>query len=93
MSLPCYRRVLTMLPARRLHRYTYADYVAHYRTIPTLREYIIVSHRERRITVHARDLKEAWTTRSAISGGQVRVESLGTLLVVDEIYRESTIPA
>lgn len=45
------------------------------KTIPTLREYIVVSHRERRITVHAR----------------VLLPSLAAELVVDEIYRHRTI--
>lgn len=63
-----------------------------YRTIPALRAYVLVSHRERRITVHARpDATAAWTTRVAIGGGRVEVESLGTALVVDEIYRRSTV--
>jgi len=64
----------------------------HYRTIPTLREYVIVSHRERRITVHLRkDGSDAWTTRVAIAGGRVAVASLDLDLVVDEIYRASTV--
>jgi Uma2 family endonuclease len=63
-----------------------------YRTIPTLRAYVIVSHRERRITVHGRaDAAEAWSTRVAISGGRVAVEDLGAELVVDEIYRRSAV--
>ncbi len=62
-----------------------------YRMIPTLREYIVVSHRERRITVHRRDEAGAWAMRVAISGGRVGVETLGTELVVDAIYRNSSI--
>lgn len=62
-----------------------------YRTIPSLREYIVVSHRERRITVHGRAEGGPWTTRVAISGGTVAVESLGLVLKVDEIYRASSI--
>jgi Uma2 family endonuclease len=41
-----------------------------YRTIPSLREYIIVSHRERRITVHGRPEHGEWATRVAIAGGE-----------------------
>src|ERR1041385_8062129 len=41
--------------------------VEYYRTIPSLREYIIVSHRERRITVHARSNQDEWVTRVAIA--------------------------
>jgi Uma2 family endonuclease len=60
------------------------------RTIPTLREYIVVSHRERRITVHRRE-GDGWKMRSAIAGGHVRVETLASELVVDEIFRNSSI--
>jgi Uma2 family endonuclease len=62
-----------------------------YRTIPSLREYIVVSHRERRIVVHRRDVDDKWITRVAISGGKVAVETLATELVVDAIYRNSSI--
>ena len=62
-----------------------------YRTIPSLREYIVVSHRERRITVHRRSDEGPWTTRVAISGGSVAVESLALSLRVDDVYRASSI--
>ena len=62
-----------------------------YQTIPTLRTYVIASHRERRITVLARDNDGAWSTRTAISGGRLTIESLGTELIIDEIYRKSSI--
>jgi Uma2 family endonuclease len=61
-----------------------------YRTIPTLQEVIVVSHRERRITVHRRE-GGAWAMRVAIAGGRVAVESLGAELNVDAIYRNSSI--
>lgn len=60
-----------------------------YRTIPSLRDYVVVSHRERRITVHHRDDRGDWTTRQAIAGGKVMVESVGALLVVDDVFRRS----
>jgi Uma2 family endonuclease len=62
-----------------------------YRTIPTARDIILVSHRERRITVHRRDDTGRWTMRVGIAGGRVAVESLGAELVVDAIYRGSSI--
>lgn len=62
-----------------------------YRTIPSLRDIVIVSHRERRITVHQRGAGAPWTTRVAIVGGVVRVESLGAALAVAEVYRGSSI--
>lgn len=63
----------------------------HYRTIPSLRDYIVVSHRERRISVHHCNNAGEWTTRVAIAGGQVAVDSLQATLVVDEIYRGSSV--
>jgi Uma2 family endonuclease len=62
-----------------------------YRTISSLRDYIVVSHRERRITVHSRNDQQAWDTRVATTGGSVQVTSLGTALFTDEIYRGSAI--
>ncbi len=62
-----------------------------YRTIPSLRDYVIVSHRERRITVHQRGPDEPWVARVAIAGGLVRVESLAVDLAVDQVYRASSI--
>jgi len=62
-----------------------------YQTIATLREVILVSHRERRITIHRRDATGAWTMRVAIAGGRIAVESLGAELIVDAIYRHSSV--
>jgi len=65
--------------------------LGYYSTIPTLREYVVVSHRERRIAVHSRGADDAWTTRVAIRGGRVEVSSLSAELIVDEIYRNSAV--
>jgi Uma2 family endonuclease len=71
--------------------YDTGEKLASYRTIPSLREYVVVFHRERRITVHQRGAGGAWTERVAIAGGQVEVPSVGVMLVVDQIYRASAI--
>jgi Uma2 family endonuclease len=65
--------------------------LGYYETIPTLREYVVVSHRERRITVHHRGTDDAWITRVAIRGGRVEVSSLSAEVIVDEIYRNSAV--
>lgn len=65
--------------------------LAHYRTIPTLRECIIVSHRERRITVHSRGEDGTWQTRAAVAGDRVQVPIVRAELVVDQVYRNSEI--
>lgn len=63
----------------------------HYRTIPSLREYVVVSHRERRIVVHHRAEKEQWVMRVAVAGESVTVTSVGAELRVDAVYRASRI--
>lgn len=62
-----------------------------YRTIASLQDYVIVSHRERRITVHSRDADGKWFSRVAVSAGSVQVRSLDAELRVDEVYRASAI--
>ncbi|HEX3764286.1 MAG TPA: Uma2 family endonuclease [Kofleriaceae bacterium] len=71
--------------------YDTGDKLAAYQTISTVREVILVSHRERRITIHRREAADAWTMRVAIAGGRITVESLGAELIVDAIYRNSSI--
>ena len=63
----------------------------YYRTIPTLRDYVIVSHRERKITLHTRGACEAWTTQAAMSGQRIVISSLTADLIVDEVYRNSSV--
>ena len=72
--------------------YDTGEKLAFYKTIPTVRECIIVSHRERRIVVHTRGDGDTWTARTAITGGRVMVSALGAELVVDTVYRGSTLP-
>ena len=63
----------------------------YYRTIRSLREYIIVSHRERRITVDLRGEDGRWATHVSTAGGCVEVPSLQAQLMVDEIYANTSI--
>ena len=71
--------------------YDTVEKLEYYRTISSLRDYIVVSHRERRITVHSRRDDEEWTSTVAIAGRRIRVESVDAELVVDQIYRASSI--
>jgi Uma2 family endonuclease len=71
--------------------YDTTEKLTYYRTIPSLRDYVIVSHRERRLTVHHRTDAGDWITRVAIAGGRIPVASLATELAVDQLYRASSI--
>jgi Uma2 family endonuclease len=71
--------------------YDTTDKLEYYRTIPSLRDYIVISHRERRITVHCRAENGEWTSSVAIAGGRITVKALNAELFVDQIYRASKI--
>lgn len=71
--------------------YDTTEKLEYYRTIPSLRDYIVVSHRERRVIVHSRDVAGQWSASVATTGERVCVHSLGVDIVVDEIYRASSV--
>lgn len=59
---------------------------AHYRELPTLRDYVLVSQHERRIEVYSRDGEGGWVLREAVAGGVVSLVSLPGQLEVDRVY-------
>ncbi|HJQ38082.1 MAG TPA: Uma2 family endonuclease [Thermoanaerobaculia bacterium] len=63
-----------------------------YSSIPTLREYVIISHRERRVMVDIRNPDGSWSLSNAARGEQFELPSLQLKIDVDDVYRQSTIP-
>jgi Uma2 family endonuclease len=59
---------------------------AHYRRIPSLREYVLVSQHEPLIEVYRRNERGHWELVESRSGMQVELASLGVSLDVDVIY-------
>jgi Uma2 family endonuclease len=59
---------------------------AHYRRIPALREYVLVSQQERRIEVFRRNPDDSWTLFEAGAGQSVNLMSIDCQLSVDEVY-------
>jgi Uma2 family endonuclease len=59
---------------------------AHYRRIPTLREYVLIAQDEPRIEVFRRNPSGGWELLEARSGHRVALESLGISLDVDAVY-------
>ena len=62
---------------------------AHYRAIPSLQEYVLVSHRQRRIERWWRIGADHWKQESAGRGEMLRLSALGIDLDVDAIYERS----
>ena len=67
--------------------YDRGEKFAHYRRIPSLREYVLVSQREKRIEHYHRNDDGSWTLREAGSGAHARLASIECELSVDEVYR------
>jgi len=67
--------------------YDRGDKLEHYRRIPSLREVVLVSHREPLVEVIRREEDGSWSRHEARRGGAVKLVSLGCELAVDEVYR------
>ncbi|AUX32736.1 MULTISPECIES: Uma2 family endonuclease [Sorangium] len=61
---------------------------AHYRRIPSLREYVLVSPHEPRIEVFHRNEDGSWTLREARAGEGAQLQAIGCTLSVDDVYRD-----
>lgn len=73
--------------------YDRGEKFAHYRRIPSLREYVVVSQHEPRIEVHRLNEAGHWELHEATVGESVELTSIGCRLSVDEVYRDPLAPA
>lgn len=68
--------------------YDRGEKFAHYRRIPSLKEYVLVSQHEPRIEVFRRDEEGIWSLHEAAAGECVKLEAIGCELSVDEVYAD-----
>jgi Uma2 family endonuclease len=69
--------------------YDRGEKFAHYRRLPSLREYVLVSQYERRIEVWRKNERGRWElTQEAEGGEQAALASIGCTLAVDEVYAD-----
>ena len=61
---------------------------ARYRQIPSLREYVLVSQRHRRVEVYRRNEARRWELFEYGAGESAELASVGCSVVVDEVYRD-----
>ena len=62
-----------------------------YRLLPSLREYLIVSHVRREVEIWSRDGAGEWVRRVLTTGQAAELE-LGVALAVDDLYRDPLPP-
>jgi Uma2 family endonuclease len=60
---------------------------AHYRRIPSLRGYVLLSQREPLVEVYTRRGEE-WVLAETGAGGVAQIHALGVELSIDELYRD-----
>jgi Uma2 family endonuclease len=64
------------------------DKRAHYRRIPSLRDYLLVAQHDRRIEHYHRNDDGTWTLRDVRAGGEVVLDAIGCKLSVDAVYED-----
>jgi len=79
--------ILVEVTSDATEKYDRGKKLEHYRAIPSLNEIVIVSHRERRVTLCRRDDDQRWTSSEAVAGESLQLLSIGAVLQVNEIYR------
>ncbi len=73
--------------SRTTEGYDRGDKFAHYRSIPSLREYVLASSDKTRVEVFVREA-DGWKLRTYGPGETFELASLGCALSVDELYRK-----
>jgi Uma2 family endonuclease len=66
-------------------RYDRNEKFAHYRQIPSLSAYVLISPLERRVEVYARADDGTWILRE-VTTGAARLEAIGADLPIDDVY-------
>jgi len=85
--------LLVEVLSRSTEEYDRGDKFDHYKTLPTLRQYVLVSPREQSVEVHTREADGTWTCERTPRGGVARFESIGATLSVDELFDAATEPS
>ena len=58
----------------------------HYRSLSTLQAVVVLSHREARVDLISRNVDGAWTSAVFMAGTSFQIDSLGIVIVVDDLY-------
>jgi Uma2 family endonuclease len=66
--------------------YDRGEKFAHYKRIPTLRQYVLVSQNGPRVEVWTRDDEGSWTSVVSTDGDVANLDSIGARLDVRELY-------
>jgi Uma2 family endonuclease len=68
--------------------YDRGEKLRHYKSLPSVREVLIVSHHAPQLSLHRRGDGDEWTVATAGSGGSVELASVAARVAVDDLYRD-----
>jgi Uma2 family endonuclease len=78
--------------SRSTEEYDAGDKFEHYKTLPSLRQYVLVSHRERSVEVWTRDEEAGWQL-ATVGEGEIAGLSIDARLDVHELYEAAAEPS
>ena len=84
--------LLVEVTSRSSEEYDRGDKFEHYKQLASLRQYLIVSHREHTIEVWTRGESDAWTQCVGREGDALALVSIGARLVIREVYDAAAEP-
>ena len=79
--------------SRSTEDYDRGEKFEHYKSLPSLREYALVSHRERRIEVWSQTTPGGWASAMSHDGDVARFSSIGATLDVRDLYDSAAEPS
>jgi Uma2 family endonuclease len=80
--------VLVEVLSESTERYDRGEKFESYRTIPSLRDYVLITQERALVEHFARQPDGSWLLREHRAGGAVELGSIGCALAVDELYRK-----
>ena len=81
-------RILVEVLSDSTENYDRGEKFENYRQVPSLQEYVLVSHRERLVEVFRRTQTGDWARSEARSNASAKIESIGCRLEVDALYAD-----
>ncbi|GAC1394808.1 MAG: hypothetical protein NVSMB47_04570 [Polyangiales bacterium] len=84
--------LLVEVTSKSTEEYDRIEKLEAYKTVPTLQQYVVVSHRERALEVWTRGEAGAWSSRVAGGGEVAELASIGARLEVQAVYDAAADP-
>jgi Uma2 family endonuclease len=66
--------------------YDRGEKLRHYKSLPSVQEVLVISHRDAELTLHRR-AEASWTTSTARRGESLELSSVAARIAVDDLYQ------